>query len=1243
MIKSFQEQLNEIKTLNKKIDFDYKDLQNILKCKSNNNRKKFDEIMNDENNPINLLYPHLDDTNNFNIKIAIKKEFFDTQYPDKSAEDIQNIEEKSNEICNSTEFELEPHQRFIRNYLSFNTPYNSLLLFHGLGSGKTCSSILVCEDMRSYLKLLGVKKKILIVASPVVQENFKLQLFDERRLEKIDGYYNIKSCVGNKFIKELNPMNTKNINKYELIKQINKLIKNSYEFMGYTEFANYIDKIVKESNIHKSDTSAKKNKRKKQIIQKIFSNKMLVIDEVHNLRDLKDSKRTTRNIKELVKYSQNLKLLILTATPMFNSHTEIIWLLNFMNLNDNRYTLKISDVFKPNGEFEEGGEDLLIEKATGYISYIRSENPFMFPYRIYPKLMDKDKNDEDIQSLILLKEKDWKYPTKQINDRIIKDEEQIQHLDLTLVNIGDEQYKIYKQIETQIKNKHKKLLEKGKKGIPYTIVERLIQSLNISYPRNIYLDSEEVLDSNEPNKLRLIMNYNDDKKNNFAYKKFNNGSINIDIEKKFGKIFSLDQIGKYSGKIHNIINSVKNSKGIVLIYSQYIDNGCIPIALALEELGLQRYNGNNLFKNKPDNSFTVGDGKIGKYVMITGDVKISPNNKEELKACTSKDNINGENVKVIIISRTGTEGLDFKNIRQIHIMEPWYNINRIDQTIGRGIRNLSHCKLPYNERNVELYLYGSIPPPNIDDGNIETIDLYMYRLAEKKGIKIGKVRRILKETAIDCLLNENQTKFTRDKMNKTVQQITSSGIQLDSYELGDKNNSIICDFTNCDYNCKFKPSFELKDKLNTTTYNKKMIITNLEKIVKRIRMLFKEKYMYEKVDLIKRINYYKEYSKEQINAAIDLLVQNNNEYIEDGLNRKGKLINIGEYYLFAPIEIQNEKLSFYKNQTPIPFKNNSIVFEIKEKKYKRKKFDKNKVIQKLYQKLNSIYDEKPYNDDNKSWINNIQFVINNLFTFHSINKQLLKKLAFLHIIDELPINKKEIIINKLYVDNNIQVGIEDNTNLDIFIDNLKMYFEQIKITYKMDNNNEMIAFNIIDNSNKKKSSKLIFITSETNLNKFDILFKNKLHINEDNISNNIGFMDYNKKSNELIFKSKIIDKSSKRKNKGEKNKRELAKLIKDINNIFNMLNPEEKVKYELKTNVKFSKVNNINYIYHDQLSDNRDSSNLREKQTFINSITPYHLYIEKEMLYRLLDYKNINNKRWFFNSIENYYNKVEKL
>ena len=240
-------------------------------------------------------------------------------------------------------------------------------------------------------------------------------------------------------------MNTKNLNKNDLIKKINKLIKASYEFMGYTEFANYIDKIIKNSNIDNNDNVTKKNKRKKQIIQKIFSNKMIVIDEVHNLRDLKDSKRTTKNIKEMVKYSQNLKLLILTATPMFNSHTEIIWLLNFMNLNDNRYTLKVSDVFKPNGDFEEGGEELLVEKATGYISYIRSENPFLFPYRIYPELIDKNKQKDEITSLLLLKNDIWNYPLKQINGKQINKEEQIKYLDLAVVPMGENNMNIIKK------------------------------------------------------------------------------------------------------------------------------------------------------------------------------------------------------------------------------------------------------------------------------------------------------------------------------------------------------------------------------------------------------------------------------------------------------------------------------------------------------------------------------------------------------------------------------------------------------------------------------------------------------------------------------------------------------------------------------------------------------------------------------------------------------------------------------
>ena len=265
----------------------------------------------------------------------------------------------------------------VRNFLSFQSPYNSLLIFHGLGTGKTCSSISVCEEMRNYYKQIGSDKKIMIIASPVVQENYKLQLFDERKLKLINGLWNLKACTGNKFIKEINPMNTKGLSRERVVKQIKKIIKLSYEFVGYTEFANKIDKIMKKIS---GKDDKKVIKKQRRALEKEFSGRLLVIDEVHNIRANDVKRRTTKNLQDLVSYTKNIKLLLLTATPMFNEVTEIIWLINLMNLNDNRFPIKIKDIFDDNGNIKEGGRELLIQKLNGYVSYVSGENPFTFPF-----------------------------------------------------------------------------------------------------------------------------------------------------------------------------------------------------------------------------------------------------------------------------------------------------------------------------------------------------------------------------------------------------------------------------------------------------------------------------------------------------------------------------------------------------------------------------------------------------------------------------------------------------------------------------------------------------------------------------------------------------------------------------------------------------------------------------------------------------------------------------------------------
>jgi Cdc6-like AAA superfamily ATPase len=338
-------------------------------------------------------------------------------------------EEEAEILCNA-QIELAPNQQFVRNFLSVETPYNSLLLYHGLGTGKTCSAISVAEEMRDYMKQMGITQQIIVIASPNVQENFRLQLFDERELREIEpGVWNIRACTGNKFIKEINPMNMKGLTRDKIVKQIQRLISSHYLFFGYNEFANYArtqassigisqdDAVIEESRRRKANSGAAGAAAKKSRnsaadvakaaemetltieslsvakLRKLFANTLIIIDEVHNIRITDDNrdKRVAKILYQIVQKVNNVRLLLLSGTPMYNSYKEIVWLINLMNLNDRRATIDIADVFDDRGNFrvdsdgQEIGKDLLVRKATGYVSFVRGENPYTFPYRIYPR------------------------------------------------------------------------------------------------------------------------------------------------------------------------------------------------------------------------------------------------------------------------------------------------------------------------------------------------------------------------------------------------------------------------------------------------------------------------------------------------------------------------------------------------------------------------------------------------------------------------------------------------------------------------------------------------------------------------------------------------------------------------------------------------------------------------------------------------------------------------------------------
>lgn len=1177
------------------------------------------------------LYPTLNDPN-FNIKIAEKKEFNDTKYDGR----LTDIKERA-EVLSKAEFEMAPHQSFVRNFLSFQTPYNSLLLYHGLGSGKTLSSIGVCEEMREYLKQMGINKRIIVVASPNVQDNFRMQLFDERKLKKVDGTWTMNNFIGNNLIKEVNPMNMKNIAKEKIISQIKSVINISYLFLGYGEFANYIRKIedVKEDYKNEKDKDLKRLRN----LRNEFNSRLIVIDEVHNIRITEDNenKKVAMYLMSLVRAAENMRLLLLSATPMYNSYKEIIWLLNLMNVNDRRGTLEIKDVFDKDGNFKEGGEELLARKATGYVSFVRGDNPYTFPFRIFPNEFAANKTFKDPIN---------KYPEYQMNGKEIKEGDKLSILEsqVFLTNIGSYQSKGYKYIIDNLRKKQISITTKhgvvrdmpsfeNMESFGYTLLQIPLEALNIVYPLDALDDvvqrvkpvtdfSDESLSgslSSEPEKVleltdkpsveksipsfrggetsstssvsnKIIINPHDltgikgiERMMSFTNTKtppeFGSFDYKEAVSKKYGRIFSPDEIGKYSGKIKNICESIvspsgKISEGIILIYSQYIAGGLLPIALALEEMGFTRFGENvkPFFKTPPT---AVVDARTMKpktdrgaefmparYAMITGDPRISPNNDFDVKALTDANNKDGNKIKIVLISKAGSEGLDFKFMRQVHILEPWYNMNRIEQIIGRAVRNFSHKDLPFEKRNVEIFMYGTL----LDDKTEEAADIYVYRVAEFKALQIGKVTRLLKETSVDCILNYEQSNFSQETIEEVlkepIEQILSSGKVLTEFKPGDAPYSAACDYmADCQYKCRpFKEISETD--LKEDTYNESFILMNSEKIIQKIRALMKERYFYKKKDLIERINAPKKYPLVQIYAALTQLIEDNNEFITDKFGRSGNLINIDEYYLFQPSELTYQNVSIYDISAPIDYKHDMIKFDVNaqiaktsldNKRFEIKqeeKLEKPKNVSNIMQKLKAKLDlAKEYMQPNKSVSTTEEDTDNNWYRYCglAIRKMLNQGasvenlLDFLveHIIDMMLFNDKLDLLNYLY-----SLEVVDEKSFEIMA---KDYLDR-----KILKTSRITAIIFYDMDKRKilkldeRKNKWVDAEPE-DIKELIVPIKENFSVNASDFNNMVGFVGHDDKKKFMVFKFKNV--KEKRHTGARCDQKTKAKILEIMNEI----------------------------------------------------------------------------------------------
>ncbi len=122
-------------------------------------------------------------------------------------------------------------------------------------------------------------------------------------------------------------------------------------------------------------------------------------------------------------------------------------------------------------------------------------------------------------------------------------------------------------------------------------------------------------------------------------------------------------------------------------------------------------------------------------------------------------NARGELVRVLLITASGAEGITTRNVRRVHLLEPFWHANRVEQVIGRAVRAESHTDLPPADRNVEVVVHmASFTPDQAESALAKrdaglTSDEYVHSVAQRKRRVLLGLLDAMRAAAVDCRLH----------------------------------------------------------------------------------------------------------------------------------------------------------------------------------------------------------------------------------------------------------------------------------------------------------------------------------------------------------------------------------------------------------------------------------------------------------------------------------------------------------
>lgn len=516
-----------------------------------------------------------------------------------------------------SKLKFQPHQEFVVDYF-LKSKYKGILLFHKLGSGKTCTAIHFVDR----LKVMTGKMPFVYVITP--------------------------GALRNNFIAEYCAF----------------CGKNRIDFDRYFIFLSYNYSGIMS-----------------QLPEIIPKGSVVIVDEVQGIiNGVRNESKTLVAIYDLINRSSGIKVLLLSGTPLNQSSIELNIYLELLKPNSG-VNIGAITVSAEEGEVTWYNEDLFYRQMEGIISYVGFSDIDNYPKTIYMEPYE----------IPMSQHQHIHYLRKEIRDLP------------ALIQLDKERRALLRKIRGLSKTgkemrgilmKYDSLNKKAENPI-FMIGAR--QVCNIAYPDKLEQDIALKGQKNvAPDRLRP------------------NGWISFLIIKELKE--------KYSPKmfllLKNIIDNIMDGKH--LVYSFFLHrHGTMFIRAILNNCGIPN---------------VIYSGETSEKVK-----------EEYIEMFNDKGNMEGNKIKVFIVTGAGTRGITLLEVRHVHIVEPSFRECDIQQVIGRAVRYRSHFRLPPDKRNVTIHRYHSTIP----DGKRRSIDQIIYERGTNRWKSITAIMDLMKSAAID--------------------------------------------------------------------------------------------------------------------------------------------------------------------------------------------------------------------------------------------------------------------------------------------------------------------------------------------------------------------------------------------------------------------------------------------------------------------------------------------------------------